>query len=139
MIATGSCNCGCVQFEINTEISDVYICHCSLCRKSTGSGGIAVVIVANEKFIWTNGAEAIKTWTKPGHDWQSSFCDNCGSSLPGKNDDTAVYVPVGLLDKGHENLKVKHHLYVGSQAPWEKLEGDGVQHQNNYKPVNIRD
>lgn len=52
MIATGSCNCGSVKFGINTEISDVYVCHCSICRKSTGSGGIAVTIVRNGNFSW---------------------------------------------------------------------------------------
>ena len=104
MNITGSCNCGSVKFEISSEVSNVYICHCSICRKSTGSGGIAVAIVSNDDFSWVEGHDFIKTWVKPEHDWQTSFCVNCGSPLPGKNDDEASYVPVSLLDSGQEKL-----------------------------------
>jgi len=129
MNAEGSCNCGSVKFEIAVGVSDVYICHCSICRKSTGSGGIAVAVVSNDSFTWTEGEDFIKTWYKPNHDWESSFCTNCGSSLPGKNDETTSYVPVSLLDTGYERLEVKHHLFVGSQAPWEEIAGNSTKHE----------
>ena len=122
--AIGSCNCGLVTFEVRAELKDVYICHCSICRKSTGSGGIAVSIVANESFNWLSGLEHIKTWRKPGHDWETSFCTCCGSSLPGKNDENSTYIPAGLFDSGHENLRVKQHLYVDSKACWEQIPED---------------
>lgn len=136
MLVKGSCNCGAVKFGIKKEISDVYICHCSICRKSTGGGGIAVAIVSNENFSWIEGSSVIKTWVKPNHDWQTSFCQNCGSPLPGKNDDSATYVPVGLLDSGYQDLQVKHHLFVGSKADWERISDEGVQHQANFRNDN---
>ena len=40
-MATGECNCGAVQFEIDAQLSGVFVCHCSICRRSTGSNGIA--------------------------------------------------------------------------------------------------
>ena len=40
---TGACNCGAVQFEIDAALSGVFVCHCSICRRSTGSNGIATV------------------------------------------------------------------------------------------------
>lgn len=134
--ATGSCNCGGVQFEVTIPISDVFVCHCSICRKSTGSGGISVSIVSNEHFIWTKGTDLIQTWQKPNHEWLTSFCKKCGSSLPGKNDESATYIPVGLLDSGFEKLKVKHHLFVGSKGSWENIQDDGIQHKNNFDPEN---
>ena len=118
----GSCNCGSVKFEVNTKLEDVYICHCSICRKSTGGGGIAVTVVPNEYFAWTLGQEFIKTWHKPNHDWETSFCLNCGSPLPGKNDESSSYIPVSLLDCGTENLKIKKHLFLDSKASWEEVE-----------------
>ena len=58
----GQCNCGEVAFKIYDDISDVYICHCSICRKSTGSNGIAVFVVDNESFQWMLGEEQVLTW-----------------------------------------------------------------------------
>ncbi|WDE02750.1 GFA family protein [Thalassomonas viridans] len=129
----GNCNCGAVTFEITTEISDVYICHCSICRKSTGSGGIAVLVIANDDFHWLTGTKLINTWHKPGHDWQTSFCKNCGSPLPGANDDARMHVPAGLISEGGKNLKVAHHLWVDSKAPWEEIGTSGKKHPESFQ------
>lgn len=127
-MAAGQCSCGAVAFEIDAALSDVYVCHCSICRRATGSGGIAVVVVPNEVFRWTRGHDRISTWTKPGHDWQTWFCATCGSPVPGINDPTRVFVPAGLLTVGGDSLRVAHHLFVDSRAPWEVIGDDGVQH-----------
>jgi hypothetical protein len=29
-MAEGACNCGAVKFEINADLSDVCLCHCSI-------------------------------------------------------------------------------------------------------------
>jgi hypothetical protein len=121
----GSCNCGAVKFAVSVIPKDVYICHCSICRKATGGGGIAVTVVSNEKFEWLSGKELIKTWQKPNHDWETSFCSECGSSLPGKNDERAMYIPASLLDTGFEKLRIKQHLFVDSQAVWEEVSENG--------------
>lgn len=124
----GTCNCGGVVFEITNQIKEVYFCHCSICRRNTGSNGIAVVITGNENFRWVKGEEQIKRWVKPNHDWETSFCTNCGSSLPGKNDDSSMYIPAGILPEGNEKLKISHHIWVGSKAVWDEIAEHGVQH-----------
>lgn len=78
----GSCNCGAVAFEITGDVSQVIVCHCSICRKSTGSNGIPVVIFAKKDFRWLHGEDQITRWKKPDADWQKSFCKVCGSPLP---------------------------------------------------------
>lgn len=128
----GECNCGAVAYNVDSEISDVFVCHCSICRKSTGSGGIAVSIVDSDKFIWTRGQDQIGNWSKPGHDWHTYFCKVCGSTLPGANDESHIYLPVGTITSGHENLKVAHHLYVNSKASWEEIGDTGKQHPEGY-------
>ena len=62
---TGQCNCGAVHFEIRSQPAGVYVCHCSICRRSTGTNGIAVVLVSNDDFQWTRGQESVVMWTKP--------------------------------------------------------------------------
>lgn len=129
----GECNCGAVTFEVSASVEDVFICHCSICRRSTGGTGIAITIVKNENFKWLAGTVNINTWSKPNHDWQTSFCSNCGSSLPGKNDQNNLYVPVSLLNSGAERLSVAHHIFVGSKANWEVIGDSGKQHTGAYE------
>jgi len=128
----GECNCGSVAYEVNADISDVFICHCSICRRSTGGGGIAVSIVSSKDFQWVVGQEQVCHWPKPGHDWHTYFCKICGSALPGKNDEANLYIPVGTITSGGENLKVAHHLYVDSKAIWEEIGDTGKQHPEGF-------
>ena len=132
--ATGSCNCGAVKFEVTQALDSVFVCHCSICRKSTGSGGIAVTVVPEKALNITQGQAHITQWRKPGHDWLTNFCDCCGSPLPGENDAQHQYIPVGVLDSGAEQLQVKHHLFTDSKAPWEHIGGPGKIHPEQYKP-----
>ena len=127
-MARGECNCGAVAFEIDAELSGVYVCHCSICRRSTGSSGIAVVIVDNGAFRWTRGKEQIATWKKPNADWETWFCRTCGSRLPGANDESRMFVPAGLISDGGDTLRVIHHIWVGSKAGWDEIGDSGKQH-----------
>ncbi|WP_394203692.1 GFA family protein [Shewanella waksmanii] len=131
--ALGSCNCGAVKFAVFSELADVYVCHCSICRKSTGSGGIAVSVVANTAFEFTEGVDYISRWDKPNHDWMKHFCRVCGSPLPGENDQQTTFIPVSLLDSGDKNLTVKHHIFVDSKACWEQIPRDGKHHNSAFE------
>ena len=102
-MARGECNCGAVAFEIDAELSQVYVCHCSICRRSTGSNGIAVVVVENDAFTWIHGEDQVATWKKPDADWQTWFCRVCGSTLPGRNDPSRMFVPAGSITEGGES------------------------------------
>ncbi len=127
-MAAGGCNCGAVQFEIDVPLEDVYVCHCSICRRSTGSNGIAVVVVPKERFRWVRGQEFIATWKKPDAEWQTWFCSVCGSPVPGENDPTTTFAPAGSITQGGDALKVVHHIWVGSKAPWDEIGGVAPQH-----------
>lgn len=130
----GACNCGAVRFEISAGVSDVYVCHCSICRRSTGSNGIAVVVVDNDAFRWTTGEDSIHTWKKPdADDWQTWFCRCCGSPVPGANDARRMFVPAGLLTEGSDALTVKHHIWVDSKAAWDEIGDSGCQHPKAFQ------
>ena len=127
----GACNCGAVAFQISGDLRDVYICHCSICRRATGSNGIAVAVVDNSDFHWLSGADHISHWKKPGADWERWFCQTCGSTLPGPNDPERMFVPVSLISEGGDDLKVAHHIYVGSKACWDEIGDAGQQHEES--------
>ncbi|MEX0298526.1 MAG: GFA family protein [Kordiimonas sp.] len=131
-MAEGQCSCGEVRFEIAADVSNVIVCHCSICRKSTGSNGIPVVVFAKEAFRWTRGEEKIATWKKPGADWQKCFCKICGSPLPGINDETRMYAPAGIITGCGKPQKVAHHIFVNSKAVWDEIGDEGIQHPEEF-------
>ncbi|WP_306250269.1 GFA family protein [Parvularcula sp. IMCC14364] len=132
-MATGACNCGLVAFEVSEEVTDVYVCHCSICRRSTGADGIAVVLVPNTAFRWIRGENMIATWRKPNAQWQTWFCRTCGARVPGTNDEGRMFVPAGAISQGGEGLRVVHHLHVGSKAPWQVIGDAGKQHMEGFE------
>lgn len=128
LVAHGECNCGSIRFSVTSKLADVIVCHCSICRRATGSNGIAVVVVDNDEFEWTDGEELINSWSKPDSDWQMWFCPRCGSPVPGVNDESRMFVPVGLITDGGESLQVTHHIWVGSKAEWDEIGDGGRRH-----------
>lgn len=132
-MARGECNCGAVAFEVDATPTDVVVCHCSICRRFTGANGIAVILAENGAFRWLRGENQIATWKKPGADWHAWFCRLCGSALPGANDDTRMFIPAGSITEGGEQLRVTHHIWVGSKAVWDEVCDAGKQHQEGYE------
>lgn len=123
----GECNCGAVAFEIDADLTDVFICHCSICRRFTGSNGIAVVLSDNDAFRLLRGEDRTTHWKKPDADWECWFCRVCGSPVPGTNDPARTFIPAGLISGAH-GLKVSHHLFVGSKAEWDEIGDQGHRH-----------
>lgn len=136
-MAKGECNCGAVKYAIDVDPSDVFVCHCSICRRATGSNGIAVVVVPNDRFRWVSGTEHVVTWKKPNANWQMSFCNVCGSPLPGENDATRMFVPAGSIVQGGDMLRVAHHVWVGSKASWDEIGDAGVQHPEAFQSDSV--
>jgi hypothetical protein len=132
-MASGACNCGAISFEIGVDLSDVIVCHCSICRRATGSNGIAVLVIDKEQFDWTGGEELITSWKKPDADWEMSFCRICGSPVPGVNDATRIFVPAGLISEGGEMLRVAHHIWIDSRATWDELGDCGRRHPEAFE------
>ncbi len=132
-MARGECNCGSVTFEIDAKLSDVYVCHCSICRRSSGANGMAVVVVDNDRFRWTGGEELVTHWQKPGTEWEKWFCRICGSPVPGRNDDSRMFVPAALIAEGGESLRVVHHIWVDSKAVWDEIGDAGRQHREAFQ------
>ena len=81
-MAKGECNCGAVAFEITSELPGVIVCHCSICRRATGSNGIAVTVVDNAAFRWLRGDDRVTSWKKPALVAISSYGWTASRPLP---------------------------------------------------------
>ena len=94
----GACLCGAVSFELDGPLPKFYRCHCSLCRRQSGTAGNAATLVATERFRWRSGQTQVGSWTKASG-FRSDFCRACGSPLPNPlRGQPYMWVPAGLLD-----------------------------------------
>ena len=116
---TGSCLCGKVTYEIQGPFKIFQYCHCSRCRKFTGSAHSANLFVPPDRFRWLSGEELVGRYELPEAKYfATAFCKNCGSSLPwhvqgGRN----VVITAGTLD-GDPGIKPKQNVFCGSGAEW---------------------
>jgi len=118
---TGSCLCGAVKYEIDGRISPIWLCHCSKCRRQTGSAFHASAVCGPASFRWISGEEGITDYEDtPGY--KVRFCARCGSPVPSYLEDHGlVFLHAGAFD-GDPGLEVGHHIFVGSKAPWYTIE-----------------
>ena len=56
---TGSCLCKKVRYAIEGNLGIFQYCHCSRCRKFTGSAFSANLMVSPAKFRWLKGEEFV--------------------------------------------------------------------------------
>lgn len=123
----GSCLCGSIKFEILGEVTDIYQCHCSLCRKAQGSAGISACLCSSRDFRWLSGQQQIEVYQLPSG-YRSVFCRICGSHVPDADEARSTYwIPAGLLDMQDPGLKVGAHVFVASKAAWDKIGDEGTQ------------
>ena len=115
----GSCLCGACKFEISGDPGPVGKCHCSKCRKVSGTGSNAVFWLKPGQLIWTQGEDNIKTWSMP-DGWGAVRCDTCGSPLPSFVNDTLWIVPAGLMDD-NPDVGVRGHIWVENKPHWDVI------------------
>ena len=123
----GKCLCGQIKFEISGPFPGIYQCHCSLCRRATGSASNAALIVRRENFLWTRGREHIRSYRA--ENYRSDFCSRCDSPVPNPLADRPEYwVPAGSLED-HADLEVAAHLHTASKAGWDAIAPKGAQYR----------
>ena len=115
----GSCLCGTVRYEIVPPFKIFQYCHCSRCRKFTGSAHAANIFVSPTQFEWLAGQDQLRRFDHPEAKYFATcFCNTCGSSLPwpvqgGRN----IVVPAGTLDEDPE-IQPQQNIFWASKAPW---------------------
>jgi hypothetical protein len=70
----GSCHCGAIQFEIDTDLESVMKCDCSLCRKKNA----VMVGVHKSNLRLLAGEKKLATYQWNMKIAKHHFCKNCG-------------------------------------------------------------
>ena len=130
-ILTGGCFCGAVGYEVSDAFTYAQNCHCSDCRRATGSafkpfGGItrpALRVTRGEAEILRHG----------GDDAHDIHCRRCGSLLfsvfPPRE---WIHVAYGSLHDS-PSLHPTAHIWVSDKAPWHAI-ADGLPQHAEFPP-----
>ena len=118
-LLTGECLCGAVKFQISGAFESFFLCHCSRCRKDSGSAHSANLFLSAAKISWLTGEERVKRFQLPGSRHVKCFCARCGSALPfHQATDGMLVVPAGSLDSPVPMRPVAH-ICGASRANWD--------------------
>lgn len=120
----GSCLCESVKFSVAAGSLNLYQCHCSVCRKVSGSASGTALFVRKASFAWLGRQEQVGVFRRESG-YSVHFCSTCGSPLPHEFMGEYVWVPAGLLDADAAG-NITAHLHVGSKAEWEPMPLGGV-------------
>jgi hypothetical protein len=118
---TADCLCGGVAIEVSGKVGPLVHCHCSRCRKSSGTAFSANVNVRRAYWRWIRGEELIREFESSRGVYRA-FCSRCGSPVYSRwdADPDMLRLRLGLVneDPGRRALA---HFWVGSKASWYEI------------------
>lgn len=123
-ILTGGCQCGGVRYEVTADKPyRTHVCHCSDCRKQSGSAFSITWIVPEDSFRLTQGElKVFASEAQSGRAKKGAFCPDCGNRIynaielrPG-----LLSIKPGTLDDAR-GLAPTRHVWVRSKLPWVEI------------------
>ena len=115
-ILAGKCFCGAVAYTVPDEFLYAANCHCSNCRRTTGSAFKPFAGIEREKLVLAKGHEDLTVFGED--DGNDTHCKVCGSLVYSVVRDGAyVHVAMGTL-VDVPTIRPNKHIFVGSKAPW---------------------
>jgi hypothetical protein len=134
----GSCLCGGIRYEIDGELGDFGYCHCTSCRKASGSAHAANAPVDRARLNVSAGAELLREYeSSPGK--LRVFCSRCGSPMYAylRATPDILRIRLGSLDTPFDKRRLAH-TWVSDKACWDPIE-DGVPQFPEWAPKSVLD
>lgn len=124
---SGECLCGDVRYRVEDSFLYALNCHCSQCRKATGSAFKPFAGIERSKLNVIEGDKALQMFgDENGHD---ARCKRCGSLLYSLvRDGQYVHVTFGTL-VDTPSIRPTAHIFVGSKTQWYTINDSLPQHQ----------
>ncbi len=121
----GSCLCGTVKFEIDRASGPFELCHCSRCRKTSGSAFVAAIGVQPGDFRLISGHDLIVSYEAPILDrppaYRTTFCRRCGSPVPDPlPGESGFEIAAGTLDDD-PGMRPDKHIFVECVPAWSEI------------------
>lgn len=127
-VLTGKCMCGAVEYAVDDAFEYSMNCHCSNCRRTTGSAFKPFAGIRRERLrvVRGDGAALIYGNEDDAHD---VHCRTCGSLLYSVVREGAyAHVTMGTLVDA-PTIRPSGHIFVGSKAPWYEITDDLPQYR----------
>ncbi|MFS1460872.1 aldehyde-activating protein [Vibrio lentus] len=118
----GSCLCGSILFELDGGVTDIIHCHCSLCRKASGSAYATNGFINAEEIKLTDKNNTL-TFYESSEGKRKYFCKTCGSPIYSSNSKSPkrFRLRLGILDTEISERPISHN-FVTSKANWDDLD-----------------
>jgi len=123
----GSCLCGAVRYAVADEFKYALNCHCSDCRRATGSAFKPFAAIERSKLNLTQGGDRLLIFgdEKANHD---IHCRDCGSLLYSVLENgTRMHLTLGTLTD-EPTIRPSAHIFVSDKAPWFQITDGLPQH-----------
>ena len=116
---TGGCQCGAVRYVLSAPPHEVYICHCTECRRQSSSAFGISVITASASLRLIKGNP--QRWSRPtasGGTLDCFFCPECGSRLwhQDRDENDVLSIKGGSLDHPID-VSAAPHIWTTSKLP----------------------
>lgn len=108
ILRSGSCLCGAVRYDVRGAPLRIGLCHCTDCRKESGSAFVTFAVWPRHAF-----SSAGEFATHAGR----SFCPACGSRLFCLSEEEAE-LRIGSLDMAPTDLEPTYESWVKRREDW---------------------
>lgn len=114
----GSCLCGAVRYTASGQSLRFFHCHCSRCRKASGTGHASNLFIQGT-LVWESGEDLVRNYKMPEAErFTNTFCLTCGSRLPRFIEKLGmVFIPAGSLDV-EPDIVPQARIFTGSRSAW---------------------
>jgi hypothetical protein len=119
----GSCRCGAVAYQCDGHPYKTGLCHCSDCRKETGSAFLYYADWRRDQFSVTGEYSTYEG---------RSFCPRCGTALF-HLDERGVEVALGSLDEAPVALVPQNEGWIRRREPWMAQVIGASQHREDLR------
>lgn len=127
---TGGCLCGKVRFAYTGTLGGAAYCHCSDCRKCTGSAFNVSVAMEIKRLVIVGAPKGFTKRGESGTELTRHFCPDCGSPLytSSPRHPELMYVKGGALDDPTQ-VQPAYQSWTHSAVPWAAIEPDLPSHE----------
>ena len=122
MSIEGGCLCGKVRYVCREEAGGGH-CHCTDCRRTSGTGHGSHMIVPEDGFSVSGTLRFFEKPADSGNMVSRGFCPECGSAIVSKNSGMhgLVFVRASSLDDP-SNFKPMMTVYTDRAPHWDKMD-----------------
>lgn len=124
-----------MRYEVTEPPVSAGYCHCTRCRRRTGTAASVQARVLPGSLRITAGEDLVRPYDPGDGGFVKAFCSQCGSALWSRHptDADVVSVRLGTFDDD-PGVRPEYRQFVRYAAPWEPIPDDGLPRYPERRP-----